>query len=200
MYLFAAEQSSPNVLGIPLDELILGLISFGVVFFVFARFALPAIRKALDERADQIEGGLERARRAQAEAQEVLARYREQLAHANQEVAVLRAQAQAERQAIIEHARQEALAAEQAIHERAAAQREAEAAQAKSQLSREVGRIAFELAEKIVGEALTDDERAKRFVDRFIADLEASADSIGVATPADGSGPASDSAPSGGQG
>ena len=42
-----------------------------------------------------------------------------------------------------------------------------------SSLRTEVGSLASELAEKIVGESLTDDERQQRVIDRFLADLEA---------------------------
>ena len=56
----------------------------------------------------------------------------------------------------------------------AKAQIEAERAQAVQQLRGEIGGLATSLAGKIVGESLDDDERARRTVDRFIADLEAS--------------------------
>jgi F-type H+-transporting ATPase subunit b len=36
-----------------------------------------------------------------------------------------------------------------------------------------VGTLATELAGRIVGESLQDDDRANRVVDRFLADLEA---------------------------
>ncbi|MFP5415268.1 MAG: F0F1 ATP synthase subunit B, partial [Actinomycetes bacterium] len=50
---------------------------------------------------------------------------------------------------------------------------EAERAAAVTQLRTEVGGLATTLAGRIVGESLDDDERARRTVDRFIADLEA---------------------------
>ncbi|PKQ21678.1 MAG: F0F1 ATP synthase subunit B, partial [Actinobacteria bacterium HGW-Actinobacteria-5] len=55
----------------------------------------------------------------------------------------------------------------------AKAQIEAERAQVISQLRSEVGGLATELAGRIVGESLEDDERARRSVERFIAELEA---------------------------
>ena len=36
----------------------------------------------------------------------------------------------------------------------------------------EVGTLASDLASKIVGESLTDDERSRRVIDRFLDDLE----------------------------
>ena len=54
----------------------------------------------------------------------------------------------------------------------AKAQIEAERAAAVSSLRTEIGGLATTLAGRIVGESLDDDARARRTVDRFIADLE----------------------------
>ena len=52
------------------------------------------------------------------------------------------------------------------------AQLEAERKQALASLRAEVGTLATQLASRIVGESLEDDDRANRVVDRFLADLE----------------------------
>ena len=49
---------------------------------------------------------------------------------------------------------------------------EAERQQAITSLRNEVGTLAVELASKIVGEALDDQARQSRIVERFMADLE----------------------------
>jgi F-type H+-transporting ATPase subunit b len=41
-----------------------------------------------------------------------------------------------------------------------------------AQMRAEIGTLATTLASRIVGESLEDDERARRTVDRFLADLE----------------------------
>jgi F-type H+-transporting ATPase subunit b len=51
---------------------------------------------------------------------------------------------------------------------------EAERQQAVNSLRNEVGALATELASKIVGEALDDQVRQSRIVDRFLEDLEKS--------------------------
>jgi F-type H+-transporting ATPase subunit b len=51
---------------------------------------------------------------------------------------------------------------------------EAERQQAVNSLRNEVGALATELASKIVGEALDDQVRQSRIVDRFLSDLEKS--------------------------
>jgi F-type H+-transporting ATPase subunit b len=167
-----ASEAEVNILRVPLDELIIGTIAFGIVFFALAKFAFPAISKTLEDRADAIEGGLARAENSQAEAAAMLEQYRAQLADARTEAANIRAEAQAEKTMMIEAARGEAAAAAATVTERAQAQIEAERSQAMTTLRRDVSELALTLAGKVVGESLTDDARARASVDRFIADLE----------------------------
>ncbi len=172
-----------NVLALPLDELIIGTVAFFVVFAVLAKLAFPNIRKTLAERVDAIEGGLRRADESQAEAQDLLEQYRRQLADARAEAADIRSQAQADRAAMIEAARAEAATAAEQVTARAQVQLEVERQQLRGELTRDVGRLSVTLAEKIVGEVLTDDARVRSTVDRFIADLEVGADSVAVDGP-----------------
>lgn len=180
IHLLAAEaaegaEEMPSVLAVPIDELVIGIIAFLVVFGVLAKFALPNIKKTLEERTDAIEGGLQRAEEAQAEAQRALEEYKAQLAQAREEAAAIRAQAQAEKASIIEEAREEARAAAQQVTASAEQAMAVERQQAISQLTRQVGDVAVTLASKVVGETLTDDARVRQTVDAFLADLEAQA-------------------------
>jgi len=170
-----AAGGETNILRLPIYELVIGTLAFGIVFFALAKFAFPAISKTLDERADAIEGGLARAENSQAEAAAMLEQYRAQLADARGEAAEIRAEAQAEKAAMIESARGEAATAAASVTERAQAQIEAERSQAMASLRRDVSELALTLAGKVVGESLTDDARARASVDRFIADLEVEA-------------------------
>jgi F-type H+-transporting ATPase subunit b len=170
-----AAGGETNILRLPIYELVIGTLAFGIVFFALAKFAFPAISKTLDERADAIEGGLARAENSQAEAAAMLEQYRAQLADARGEAATIRAEAQAEKAAMIESARGEAATAAASVTERAQAQIEAERSQAMASLRRDVSELALTLAGKVVGESLTDDARARASVDRFIADLEVEA-------------------------
>jgi F-type H+-transporting ATPase subunit b len=165
-------EEMPSVLAVPIDELIIGIIAFVIVFGALAKLALPNIKKTLDARADAIEGGIRRAEDAQAEAQRVLDEYRAQLAQAREEAASIRTQAQADRTAIIEEARSEARAAAQQVTSSAEQQLAADRAQATAQLTRQVGELAVALAGKVVGTSLTDDARVRQTVDDFLTDLE----------------------------
>lgn len=165
-------EPMPSVLAVPLVELVAGGVAFLIVFGLLGKFALPKIKETLDERADAIEGGLQRAQDAQDEAQQVLAEYKEQLAQAREEASSIRTQAQADRSAIVEEARNEARQAAAQVTAAAEAQMSADRAQAMSTLTRQVGELSVELASKVVGESLSDDARVRATVDAFLDDLE----------------------------
>lgn len=165
-------EEAPSVLAVPVDEFIIGLIAFLIVFFALAKIALPGIKKTLEERTNAIEGGIKRAEDAQAEANRTLEEYKAQLASAREEAAAIRTQAQADRTAIIEEARNEARVAAAAVTASADASIAADRAQATSALTKQVGEIAVVLASKVVGTSLTDDARVRATVDEFLNDLE----------------------------
>lgn len=174
-------EEMPSVLAVPIDELIIGFIAFFLVFGGLAKLALPKIKETIDKRADLIEGGLQRAEASQAEAQALLDEYKAQLAQAREEASSIRTQAQADRTAIIEEARNEARLAAQQVTASAEAQIAADRAQATSQLTRQIGELSVALAGKVVGQSLSDDARVKATVDAFLAELESKAASEGAA-------------------
>lgn len=172
--ILASDEGAPEGIELfipPVNEIVWSAIFFGVLFFIFWKLVLPGMKKALGERTEGIEKKLEQAETDRNEAQALLEQYREQLAEARSDAARIRAEAQAERQSIVDEARTEAQEAAATVNERAQAQMTAEAAQVRHALSRDVGRLAVELAEKIVGESL-DQQKVNSTVDRFIADLE----------------------------
>src|SRR5580698_10829888 len=167
LYVIAADAGSQNPLIPTWTELIIGIIAFLIVFGFLGRLLLPRAQKMLAERTNQIEGGLKRAEDAQAEAQQVLEQYRQQLAEARHEAARLREEAREQGAQIIADMREQAQAEARRVTESAQAQIQAERQQALTALRVEVGTLATELASKIVGESLTEAARQGRMVDRF---------------------------------
>jgi F-type H+-transporting ATPase subunit b len=155
-----------------LTELIIGTIAFLIVFGMLYKVLMPRIAKTLQERTDAIEGGLKRADEAQAEANQTLKEYREQLAEARHEASRLREEAKEEGAQIKAELRAEGEAERQRIVEAAHAQLDADRQQALTSLRAEVGALAVELASRIVGESLADEARQSRTVDRFLEQLE----------------------------
>jgi F-type H+-transporting ATPase subunit b len=165
--LAAGEEEMPSVLAVPIDELIIGIIAFLIVFG-----GLASIKRTLDERTNAIEGGIERAAKAEAEAKDLAEQYRVQLASAREEASAIRTQAQSDRVALIDEARNEARQAAAQVTAAGEAQLAAERSQATAQLTREVGELAITLAGKVVGTSLSEDARVRQTVDDFLNDLE----------------------------
>jgi F-type H+-transporting ATPase subunit b len=180
MYLAAANEQSPLVPD--LTELIIGTIAFLVVFIMLYRVLMPRIQQTLTERTDAIEGGLQRAEEAQAEADQRLEQYKEQLAEARQEASRLREKAKEEGAQIKAEMREQAQAEARRLVDAAHAQIDADRQQAIQMLRAEVGTLAVDLAGRVVGEALEDEARQRRVVERFMEDLENQPNAAGART------------------
>ena len=155
-------------------ELIVGFIAFSLLFLVLRSKVVPLFEKAFAERTEAIQGGMEKAERAQVEAERALAQYTAQLNEARGEAQKIREDARVQGVAIIEDLRSKAAEEAARITAAATAAIQSERQQAMTALRNEVGSLATELAGKIVGEALDDQVRQSRIVDRFISDLEKS--------------------------
>lgn len=163
---------APNPL-IPADyDILWSGVIFAALLIVVALLVLPRMNKVLDERRAAIEGGIEKAQAAQAEANAALEAYNAQLAEARAEAARIRDQARADGQKILAELKEQAQAEANRITQNAQVQIEAERAAALVSLRAEVGTLALDLASNVIGETLADDKRATAIVDRFLADLE----------------------------
>lgn len=165
-------DSSLGPLSPSLVELVIGTISFLIVFAVLYRVLMPRIQQTLKERTDQIEGGLQRAEEAQREATQTLEQYQAQLAEARHEASRLRQDAQEEGARILAELRERGEAERQRLVAAAHDQIEADRTQAIQALRTEMGALAVELASRVVGESLDQDARQRRVVDRFLEELE----------------------------
>jgi F-type H+-transporting ATPase subunit b len=168
-----AESTSSNVsLVLPeTNELIAGIVAFGIVFFFVWKWALPAINRTLEARQQAIVGRLEEAEKAKVEAAALLANYESQLSEArnrgnqiieearrtaDQMKADILARAQGEGDALLAKARQEAAT---------------EKARALAEARQEVANMTIDLAEMVVEKNL-DRSTQLALVESYIADLE----------------------------
>lgn len=166
----AEEGTSPLVPN--LWELLVTLVGFAVLMFIVIKFVMPAFEKTFAERTAAIEGGIAKAEAAQAEANAALDEYKQQLVDARTEANRIREEARAEGAQILAELKEKAGAESARITEQAHVQIEAERQAAVVSLRAEVGTLATDLASRIVGESLSDDQRSARVVDRFLTDLE----------------------------
>ncbi|MFC6093327.1 F0F1 ATP synthase subunit B [Saccharothrix sp. BKS2] len=154
------------------SEIILGLVAFLLLLFVMKKFVAPRFEALYAERAAKIEGGIEKAEQAQVEAQKLLADYRAQLAEARAEAARIRDDARIEGEQIISELRVKAQEESARIVAQGQTQLETQRAQIVAELRGELGRLAIDLADRVVGESLEDEVRRRGTVDRFLADLD----------------------------
>jgi F-type H+-transporting ATPase subunit b len=170
--MFLAAEAGPSPILPHPAEIVVGLVAFSILFVLLRTKAVPKFEQAYKERTDAIQGGLERAEIAQRDAAAALQMYNTQLADARGEAAKLLEEARAEGSVILEQMRTTAQEEATRITSAARASIEAERQQAFNSLLNEVGTIATQLASKIVGEALDDQVRQSRVVDRFLEEIE----------------------------
>jgi F-type H+-transporting ATPase subunit b len=180
MNILAAESQNPLIP--PVSEIIVGLITFGILLFVLVKFVFPQLEKTFVARREAIEGGIERAEAMQAEAKAALDQYRAQLAEARNEAAQIRDAARAEGQQILEELRTQAQEESARIVARGEEQLAANRQQVVNQLRGQIGQLAVDLASRVVGESLAEDARRSGTVDRFLDQL----DGMSATTAADG--------------
>lgn len=152
-------------------EIILGIVLVLVITWACSKFIVPRFEDMYHERSEAIQGGLERAEKAQAEARAALEQYRAQLAGAREEAARIREDAKSQGAQILTEMREQAASEADRISARARVQISAERQQAVAELRTQIGGLATDLAGRIVGESLDDDARVSATVDRFIAEL-----------------------------
>lgn len=179
----AAEDDGPSPLLPHLSELIVGIVAFVLLFLFLRARVFPMFEKAYAERTNAIQGGMERAEQAEREAREALEQYRAQLGDARQEAARLREEARAQGTTIVAELREQAQAEAARIVAGAHAQIASDRQSAFNELRGQVGDIAIDLSERIVGESLRDRDLQSRVVDRFLAELESGTATTTAASP-----------------
>jgi F-type H+-transporting ATPase subunit b len=166
------EEESSNFLVSPdVGLMIWTVLAFLVALFILRKYAFPQISAALEKRQHLIEESIDSAERTKAEADEILAEYRERLKEAR---------AQAEE--IVARARKNGEAAERAAAEQAAEIREeqlerarkdiqAETARALQEIRREVADLTVAATERVTRKTLTGDDQ-RRLVEDALSELD----------------------------
>jgi len=157
---------------VPNATFIAEVIAFVIIIWVLAKYVVPPINKAMEDRQAAIRKQFAELDEAKADAREAEAEYKEQLNNAKHEAARIREEAREQGAQIVQDAREKASTEADRIIEHAHAQIEADRKAAFASLRRDVGSLATTLAGRIVGESMDDDERQGRVVERFLADLE----------------------------
>ncbi|MBK01028.1 MAG: F0F1 ATP synthase subunit B [Actinomycetota bacterium] len=165
--LASAVAEAPNPIIPAMDEVIWGTLSFLILFAVMAKFAYPALKKAMDARSEKIQGDLDAADSARSEAESLRAGYDAKLAEAQAEAARIIEAARSD----AEQVRQDRIAAiePEIAEKRAQAEADIEAAKdrALADLRAQVTSLAVGAAEQVVRSTL-DEATHARLVDDYI--------------------------------
>ncbi len=167
---------------IPNMTFVVELAAFIIVLGVLWRYVIPPVQRAMTARQEVARKLVIDSEEAKQLLEKAQTAYKTAMADARHEAAQLRAQAEHQRREIVEGASTEAEAGAAEIISRGQAQLEAERRQAIRQLKTELGNLAVELAEKILGEALADNQRQERLIERFLSHIEEEANAGHVAS------------------
>ncbi len=161
---------APKMIFPELNEIIWGGAAFLILFVVMVKKGFPAVKGAMDARAERIQTDLDAAERAKSDAQAVQADYEERLADAKGEAARLfeEARTMADQLKVDLTTRAEADVVE--MRERATADIEASRQQAIADLRAEVAGIALGAAERVVQSSL-DEDAQRRLIDQYIDEV-----------------------------
>jgi F-type H+-transporting ATPase subunit b len=173
-----AASKPPSPFHLELPELITGIVAFTLLYLLLKWKVFPIFEATFAQRAEAIEGGIAKAEQAQAEAALARQQYQAELAELRRDASRVREQAQADQARMIEEARVQARIEADRILEQARTTIEADRQQAMLQLRQEIGRLAVDLAGRIVGESLEDEARQRRTVDRFLGELESTPEQV----------------------
>ena len=168
-----AAEGGDSIFIIPNATFIAELVAFLIVLFVIRRYVVPPLTKAMNERQEAIRSQIESAERAQAEAQRTLEEYRAQLADARAEASRFREEAREQGRAILEELRAKAQEEAARITATGESRLAAERQQVVAALRAEIGQLAVDLAEKIVGTSLAEESRQHAVIDKFLDELDA---------------------------
>jgi len=147
------------------------LLAFGLTLYLLNKLAFPRIAEALDKRQRAIEESIDTAERTKAEADELLAEYRERLkeARVQAEEIVTRARKAAEA-----HERDSLEQARESREELMAQTRrdiEAETRRAIQEIRNEVADLAVLATEKVTRKSLTEDDQ-RRLVEEALSEVD----------------------------
>jgi F-type H+-transporting ATPase subunit b len=148
------------------SQLVWLAITFALLYWILAKFAIPQIRGILDERRNRVAGDLDAAERMKLQSEQALANYEKALAEARANANRIAEGAREESKA--ESARQRSVIEAELGNKLAEA--ESRIAAIKDRAVAEVGAIAGEATEAVVA-ALTDAKVARDEIDSAVASV-----------------------------
>jgi F-type H+-transporting ATPase subunit b len=165
-------QDTAGRFGVDWAHFISQCISFAIVAFLLQRYAYKPILTMLEERKKRIKEGLDNADKIKQELANTQTKTHEIMVQAGQQAAKMIEEARAAAAKVQEQETQKAIAAAQAIVDKARQATQAEHARMLTDLRREVGRLVVDTTTKVTGKVLTLDDQ-KRLAEETSQELVA---------------------------
>lgn len=148
------------------------LVLFLILFFVIARYVVPPLTKAMDERDEMVRKAARDREEAARQRRDAEERYQSELSDARVEAARIRDEARAEAQRIRDEKKSEADQEVARLREQGERQLTEQRTEAMRQLRGDIGGLSSSLAERILGRPLPEGARRQSTVDRFLAEVD----------------------------
>jgi F-type H+-transporting ATPase subunit b len=146
-------------------------ISFLTVLFILGKFAWPMILKSLKEREESIANALNAARKAKEEMAALKSDNEKLIMQARAERDLLLKEARDTRDSIVAEAKSKAQAEANKILAQSRETINNEKVAALSELKNQVAAMSIEIAEKILKQELSNDEKQKNLMENLIKDI-----------------------------
>jgi F-type H+-transporting ATPase subunit b len=154
-----------------LGVMIWTLIAFGVSLLILRKLAFPRIAEALDKRRKAIAESIDAAERTRAEADQLLAEYRERLREAREQADDIIARARKASESVADEAKSDAKKTREEMMEQTRRDIEQETRRAIDEIRREVADLTVLATEKVTRKSL-DDEDHRRLIDEALSEFD----------------------------
>jgi len=148
------------------------LVSFGIVFFLLKKYAWKPILTMLKERETSIQDALDAAERAKQEMASLKSDNERILMEARNERDTLLKEAREIKDAIINEAKQKASAEAERLLKISRDNIHAEKTAAIKEIKNQVATLSIEIAEKVIRQQLSNDEKQKALVADLLKDVK----------------------------
>ncbi len=171
MVALAEEENTGMKLLLPnMAEFVPACIAFLIIWFIMAKFAWPMVLKMMDERENKIQGDLDAAAQARADADAAKAACDAKLEEAELKAGEIIAEAKRDAEMLHADMVAEAQKEAQAIIAKAHDVIDAERDKAMAELSTSVVDLSVEIAGKVIGESL-DTEQHRALAIKYLAEV-----------------------------
>lgn len=147
------------------------LLSFGIVFFVLAKFGFPIITKMVEERKQYIDHSLIVAKEANEQLANIKAEGESILSKANEEQMRILKEATEARERIVREAKEQARIEGDKMLAEVRRQIQTEKEDAIRDIRRQVAVLSVDIAEKVVRKNLDTDKKQMEMIDRMLDEL-----------------------------